>query len=265
MEFKPFQNKNHYLEYLQIFCFYELIIKNKKSLRLSDYKTFELTDNIIESYNRWVNEEKNQHNNVVKWFQKNPEAVKYFKNHFPEKFKPKVAIWSDRDKTPYYKDKLQDSFMFENYIAGLLKARFDLDIGAYMTPEGQYELGENALGIEIKNDTLIEKHGNIYIEYQEKSDTNKDKYVNSGILKNDNCKFFLIGTEKQFYIFRKSTLIQILKEELQNHRQNLPSSRQIQFKQKATSKGFVYPVKNALSETITLKEMVDEIKKSDLK
>ncbi|MCF8219442.1 MAG: hypothetical protein K9I29_09475 [Bacteroidales bacterium] len=262
MEFKAFQNKNHYLEYLQIFCFYELILNSKNSIRLRDYKTFELTDGIIEKYNCWINQEANRPNNVARWFQKNPDAVRYFKSHFPEKFKPKVAIWSDRNKTAYYKDKLQDSFIFENYIAGLLKAKFNLDIGAYLTPEGQYELGENALGIEIKNDTLIEKYGNLYIEYQEKSAPHKEEYVNSGILKKDNCSYFLTGTERQFYIFRKSALIRILKEELQNFSQNIPSSRHIQFKKIATSKGFVFPVKYASKETISLEKMIEEIKKN---
>ena len=36
-----------------------------------------------------------------------------------------------------------------------VEKEYDLEIGQYLTPEGQYDLGENALGIEIKNDTLI--------------------------------------------------------------------------------------------------------------
>lgn len=46
-------------------------------------------------------------------------------------------------------------FDFENYIAELISDKYGINLEPYLTPEGQYELGENSLGIEIKNDTLI--------------------------------------------------------------------------------------------------------------
>lgn len=260
MEFNIFENKVYYLEYLQIYCYYQLIIIDKPNPDIDAYPAFELTDTIINSFNQWVKRDKYVNSKVLKWLEANPDRIKYFKRNFPDKFKPKVSVWSDRKKTTYYKGKLQDSFLFENYIAELLKQNYDLNIGQYMTPEGQYKLGENALGIEIKNDTLIEKYGNVYIEYQEKSEAGNNDYVNSGILKNDLCEYFLIGTQKKFYIFKKSRLIRIFEEEIRNKSKGISSQRGILFKQIATSKGYVYPIRNAKNDIITLDEMVAIIK-----
>lgn len=262
MEFNIFENKVYYLEYLQIYCYYQLIINDKPDLDIEAYPAFELTDTIIDSFNQWVKKGEYVNSKVIAWFEANSDRTEYFDRNFPNIFKPKVSVWSDRNKTDYYKGKLQDSFIFENYIAELLRHKYGLDIGQYMTPKGQYELGENALGIEIKNDTLIEKYGNVYIEYQEKSNSGNNDYVNSGILKNDQCEYFLIGTQKKFYIFKKSRLIRIFEEEIRNKRKGIRSPRGILFKQIATSKGYVYPVRNAKNDIITLDEMVAIIKSS---
>jgi hypothetical protein len=260
MQFKTFENKTNPTEYLQIFIYHKLHINGVTEIEIDEYLTFELTDTLINSFNAWVSDENHIDSLVVKWIKLNPEKVDYFVSNFPTKFKPKVAIWSDRKKTTYYKEKLQDSFDFENYIAELISEKYGLDLGQYLTPEGQYELGENALGIEIKNDTLIQKYGNVYIEYQEKSKGSNYSYVNSGILKIDNCIYFLIGTVEKFYIFRKNVLINILNEELANLKNGIKSSRNIVFKQIATSKGYVYPVKNAINDTISMDTMINEIK-----
>lgn len=260
MKFDKFKNGTNYIEYLQIFCYKKILIDGSTEFHMLEYNEFELTDVIINKYNTWISQGSPNFHRITEWIDNNQEGVNHFRMRFGTLYKAKVSIWSDRKKTTYYKTKLQDSFEFENYIASILKDQFGLDIGAYMTPQGQYELGENALGIEIKNDTLIEKYGNVYIEYQEKSAAGNYSYINSGILKEDNCKYFLIGTEKKFYIFRKERLLQIFKEELSLAKQGKPSRRGIMFKQIPTSRGIAYPVKYAINDTITFEEMVKEIK-----
>ncbi|MCG8322075.1 MAG: hypothetical protein MI921_21435 [Cytophagales bacterium] len=260
MVFKTFENKTDYLEYLQIFLYHELEVQGKSAVSLDDYVHFELTDKLINLFNSFIESGQIEESKVFLWLKENTEKHNYFKDNFPSKYKPKVSIWSDRKKTGYYKRKLQDSFLFENFIADLIQEKYGLDLGQYLTPEGQYELGENALGIEIKNDTLIKKYGNVYIEYQEKSKGSNYGYVNSGILKVDNCEYFLIGTEEQFFIFRKNRLIEILKDEITNLRKGVPSTRHIVFKQIATSKGYVYPVKYAINDTISMDAMIRELK-----
>ena len=49
-----FENKIEHLEYLQIFAYTELIIQGKNNVKISDYHDFELTDTIVNSYNKWI-------------------------------------------------------------------------------------------------------------------------------------------------------------------------------------------------------------------
>lgn len=259
MEFKPFENKTNPLEYLQIFVFEQVEIKGNQNLGIEEYHTFELTDTLIQSFDNWVVSRGYIDSRTTRWIEENTKQVDQFLENFDDVFKPKVAIWSDRKKNAYYKGKLQDSFEFENYIAQVIAENYGLDLGQYLTPQGQYELGENALGIEIKNDTLISKYGNVYIEYQEKSSGGNHAFVNSGILKNDNCQYFLIGTRKKFYIFRKERLVQLLKEEYPLWKAGKKSARNIVFKEIPTSRGFTYPIKNAVNDTIAMDTMISEI------
>lgn len=260
MIFSEFKNGTGYLEYLQIFIFYSLHVI-KKDVDINDYLTFELTDITVKRYNKWVMAIPVD-DPVLLWFEKNDKIVEQFKLEFNSIYKPKVCIWSDRHKNQYYKEKLQMGFSFENFIATLIAEKYRIDLGPYLTPEGQYELGENSLGIEIKNDTLINVYGNVYIEFQEKSRSSNFEFINSGILKIDNCVYWLIGTNEKFYIFRKKRLIEIFKEELYKNQHGIPSSRGIKFKQIQTSRGFVYPIANAIAnhDTITMDEMMEEIK-----
>lgn len=228
---------------------------------IDHYPAFELTDKIIESYNNWVGSNCPQKEKIEDWLTQNKDQYNSFKEKFGTAYQPKVSLWSDRAKTDYYKEKLQDSFLFENHIAALLQGYYSLDLGPYLTPEGQYNLGENALGIEIKNDTLIAKYGNVYIEYQEKSNAFNGTYIDSGILKNDNCKFFLIGTVEKFYIFKKERLIEVFNEELLLYKDGKSSERGIKFKQIPTSRGYVYPVANAIHDAVSLDEMVKILRK----
>lgn len=249
------------MEYLQIFVFH--CIKEKGiAVDIAQYPAFELSDVTVQQFNQWVVNPP-AHDPVIRWFDHHADVVEAFKHGFNLQFMPKVCLWSDRLKTNYYKEKLQMGFSFENYIADLIATRYDIDLGQYLTPEGQYELGENALGIEIKNDTLISKYGNVYIEFQEKSKSSNEQFVNSGILKTDDCRYWLIGTCEKFYIFRKQRRVDIFNEEIYRAQHQMPSARGIKFKQISTSRGFVYPIVNAIQnqDTLTMDEMMAEIKK----
>jgi hypothetical protein len=260
--FEKYNHKGSWDESLHIFLYHKLIISNitVSALSIEDYKTFELKDTLITSYNEWVGLSNSNKQLLEDWISVNEKSVNHFRENFTTTFKPKVELWSDRKKTTYYKEKLQASFEFENYIAELLQRDFNLDLQQFLTPEGQYDLGENELGIEIKNDTLIKKWGNVYIEYAEKSNSGNYVFVKSGILKDDNSIYFLIGDRDGFWIFRKERLLEIYREEVAIVKSGQVSKRGIKFKQIATSKGFVYPVKNAVADTITIEQMVEEIK-----
>lgn len=249
-------------EGLSIFLYNELILKQSLShISIDDYISFQLTDKIIASYNLWIDNGCPNLDIVENWCEQNEVQVSRFKNEFGTTFKPKVELWSDRDKTDYFTEKLQISFDFEHFIYNIFKDK-GIDLGEYLTSEGQYK-GENERGIEIKNDTLIKKTGNIYIEYMEKSKASNWVYVNSGILKDDNTKFLLIGDYDEFWIFRKDRLVEIFNEEISINHRGQSSPRGIQFKQIATSRGFVYPVKEAIKETVSINTVIDELIKSE--
>lgn len=94
---------------------------------------------------------------------------------------------------------------FELWVEKELKG-FGVDLGMYYDNR-QFE-GENALGLEIKHDSKLQETGNVYIEYEA---LNKDesKFIKGGILKEDNSEYWLIGTEKEYYIFYKDDLLNI--------------------------------------------------------
>lgn len=260
--FKTYKHSCNWEESLHVFLYSKLILLkvSVSLLKIDDYLSFELRDIHIKSYNKWVISNQQNKNLIKEWISNNQNHIKYFRDNFNKIYKPKVELWSDRNKTNYYKTKLQTAFEFENYIAKLLQRDYNLDLEQFLTPEGQYSLGENKLGIEIKNDTLINKWGNIYIEYAEKSNSNHDKYIKSGILKNDNSIYFLIGDKDHFWIFRKKRLLEIFREEVQIIKRGHKSTRGIKFKKISTSKGFIFPVKNTSADTISLDQMVKEIK-----
>lgn len=257
--FKKYSHSNTATEALSIFLYSKLVVNkiNSDELSIEDYSKFEITDKDISNYNSWIEQGCPEFDLITIWLEKFKEVVEYFNSNFNTIFKPKVELWSDRHKTDYYKEQLQKSFDFENHIAIILKENYGLELEQYLTPQGQYELGENKLGIEIKHDMMYKKTGNLYIEYQEKSNANNVDWINSGILKKDNCKYFLIGDFDKFWIFNKNRLVEIFNEE--NNRVG-NSKRGIRFVQNATSKGFIFNIKHAEKEIIELDMLVKEIK-----
>ena len=179
---EKYNHKGSWEESLNIFLYDKLIISQiaVATVSIDNYKSFELKDTLIASYNKWIDSSNPNNQLLIDWINENEKSVNHFRENFDTTFKPKVELWSDRKKTPYYKEKLQAAF------------EFSLDLQQFLTPEGQYDLGENELGIEIKNDTLIKKWGNVYVEYAEKSNSGNYVFIKSGILKDDNSIYFLI-------------------------------------------------------------------------
>lgn len=86
-------------------------------------------------------------------------------------------------------------------------------------------VGESNIRLEIKHDDKMNGNpikgykptGNIYLEYEAIS---KDgtKFIDGGITKNDNVIYWLIGTEKEYFIFYKSDLYRIYEEMVINQK-----------------------------------------------
>ncbi len=225
-------------EILKVFLFSKRnYLKFYNYITKEDYDNFRLTEQLIDNFN--LNFKANDFL-VTNWIKYYPKVTFFF---YLNIFYPKVIIWNDRKKTEYYEEKLQMGFNFENYICQFFKNNYSFDIETYKTKEGQYNLGESIQGIEIKNDTRIFKTGNIYIELQEKKESSQRIWVNSGILKNDNTLFYLIGTEKEFYIFLKADLLELYQKGEYFKKVEIATSKGILLKIKEVEKLLYSPQK----------------------
>lgn len=220
------------------------------------YQNFELTQSLIDQYNRAPAQEKQQ---MAAQIQQDPAYLPFLNAFQARPWElEKPVLWSDRKKTPYFIRQLTDSHAFEVYIDWLFRTD-GVDIGLYYGKEQQYHMGETEAGIEIKYDKLSEKTGNYYIEYQERLYSN-GPWVNSGILKEDRTRFYLLGTMKQFVILKRDWLMDYYRR-LVEQNQRLPDARLVCEQTHHTSKGFILLPAAWSKGTISIQTLI----KTDLK
>ena len=131
----------------------------------------------------------------------------------------------------YYKNNLEEAFRFQDFIMEKLHRE---GIVLQNIQSKKYQLKkENLLGMEIKYDMKYATTGNLYIEVSEKSDPKNEKYIPSGIFRNDDNWLFGIGDYEIFYLFSKKVLQRIFIG---------GSMKEIET---PTSKGFLMPKSNA--------------------
>jgi len=106
--------------------------------------------------------------------------------------------------------------------------------------------GETEEGIEIKYDNVKQNTARIYIEMEEKADIGNDRYVQSGIFRQDNSKLFLVGDYKEFFLFSKAKLIWLEKLDPPFLFRPNPTG---------TSVGFCIPIENARHLCLDHKEL----------
>ncbi len=186
------------------------------------YEDFLPSESLINSYNDYLQ----------KWIEDfRADPVRY----------QKTVDWDvSRKKTDYFREKLQAGHAFEVWV-GREFQKYGVDLGSYLDEKGQYS-GENAFGIEIKHDMKLSNTGNLYIEYQERL-RNELPWTDSGILKDDNTKYWIIGGKEEYYIFYKQTL-RSLYDQLRNGKR-IYGCRFADELANGTSKGFLMNRKKA--------------------
>lgn len=107
------------------------------------------------------------------------------------------------------KIEMEESNQFEDFVTDLLLEQ-GIVITNYKSYEYQCKVGENRTGIEIKYDKKMADTGNIYLEVAERHDP-EGQFVPSGILRNDNSLFYVIGDRHRTYMFIKKYLKAIYK------------------------------------------------------
>lgn len=169
----------------------------------------------------------------------------------PARYHKSVDWDLDRKKTPYFLQKLQSGHEFEVWVEEEFR-RNGVELGFYTDEQGQYA-GENQFGLEIKHDMRLAETGNLYIEYQERL-TRSGPWVDSGVLKEDNARYWLIGSPAEYYIFRKSDLVALYRE-LRDSPTGVRGCSFAQERTNGTSKGFL--VSRQRAREIALARSID--------
>ena len=100
----------------------------------------------------------------------------------------------------YYERMLEIGLEFQDVVTSVLYQRGIVVVG-YSSRRFQNNEGENMLGAEIKRDGKFRETGNIYIETSEKAHPANERYIASGINREDNSWLYVIGDEQTIYIF----------------------------------------------------------------
>ena len=131
----------------------------------------------------------------------------YYQYSIDYRFRAKPVIWNERKNDAYTIQQLERGALMELYIDDEFK-RYGIDIGFFYSPTNQYH-GESSMGIEIKHDMKSRVTGNFYIECYETHAHCLHHFTPSGILKQSNTIFWLIGTPEEYYIVYENSLKQL--------------------------------------------------------
>ncbi len=223
-----FEKRMSFDEHMRLF-FYDRI-KNGKQC---SYDEWHVREALIEDYNDETDEA--MATDINMYIAENSELVEELRQRAVWDFE-KPVIWNDRNRSDYYITNLEDSHRFEVYAEHVFKS-YDLDIGLFYGKSQQYNLGETKVGIEIKCDKRSEETGNYYIEYQERLN-NYGEWINSGILKDDNTKYYFYGVVNNYAIFPRNMLMEYYEKIVIQNEPPLAACRMVQI---GTSKGFIIP------------------------
>lgn len=120
----------------------------------------------------------------------------------------------------------EEDLQFQDFCMKLLY-KDGMPICIYGSQKYQIEEGESIGRVEIKHDKKMKDTGNIYIEYAERHDPQK-AFVYSGILRDDNTLYYMIGDYERIFLLGKYQLLAIL--------------HNFEKKGTPTSKGIVVPI-----------------------
>lgn len=135
-----------------------------------------------------------------------------------------------------YKKLYEKGLKYQNFICE------ELGLTAYKNIWEQFNIGETKEGVEIKLDDLMDETENIYFEISEKTVPSDDfPWIHSGIYRNDNSNFLLIGNYRIAYVFRISKLRKIFEEKQYDNLKEAKSG---------TSKGFVVSIRRIENEVL---------------
>lgn len=102
------------------------------------------------------------------------------------------------------KEDIESGLQYQDFIAIQLLQKLGWTLNQFASRKYQIEHGESISRIEIKNDNKMQETKNIYVELAEK--TVNGNFIASGITRQDNTLFWLIGDYNVAYVFVKKQL-----------------------------------------------------------
>lgn len=138
----------------------------------------------------------------------------------------------DYERKKRESEKYQDFVQIELYKVGI-------PICIIQSKKYQIEYGESIGGWEIKQDCVMARTGNVWIETHEKSNATNKNYVESGILRKDNTWMYCIGDYTRLYIIPKNSLVRLYERE----HKKLPAYRMREYEEKQTPTSIGFTLK----------------------
>lgn len=248
VEFIDYEKRLTCEDHIVLWYYFHIYVDPEK-----DYRSFRITEELINAYNAPSNRSRREE--IFRITERMKKELDVWRARYHERIweYEKPVIWADRKKTDYYLNQLETSHRFEVYIDYCFRQR-GYDIGLYYGKKQQYSQGETKAGIEIKCDRKLRETGNVYIEYQERM-TREGVWVDSGILKPDETKYFLIGTEEEFYILPREALYGLYTRVVLQG-EYIPGVKKVREKTHGTSKGFIISSQIAGQINLTVEETI---------
>lgn len=110
-----------------------------------------------------------------------------------------------------YDNLLEIGNEFQDFVIAMLIKHKGIVLSNFSSQLFQYKIGEGYQGFEIKLDRRSEKGENLLIEIGERKSKDSEHWVDSGIYRNDNTDFYIVGNYKFFYVFDVKVLRKIHK------------------------------------------------------
>jgi hypothetical protein len=107
----------------------------------------------------------------------------------------------------YRNNKIESGLRYQDFAIDLLYQTIGLVVVQYASRMYQISIGESRTGVEIKHDEKYATTGNLWIEVAEKARPRDGDYFPSGICRDDNSWFYVIGNYDIVFGFQKTLLL----------------------------------------------------------
>lgn len=139
------------------------------------------------------------------------------------------------DYERYRNAQMNEALRYQDFVVDLCYQELGLPIVLYCSKEYQIHSGESRTGVEIKQDSMMAKTGNLWIEVAEKARPRIGDYAVSGVRRSDNSWLWIQGDYNTVYVFFKRFLASLASSGRYDIRENNTK----------TSQGFLLPIADA--------------------